>query len=157
VADEHVTRTDECRLLFLFRSDSRYLRYPVSQWKPFEATSVEEVDNDVKVHRGCGEHKLQYQGLQWKHTDGRCSLDRTTSPSCGGEQASSLTKRSTGIMRLFLRMQRVVRWGGNALTDGHWVVKETQNIPGSTCATQNLKVRMETSSLPMMIYRIYRM
>jgi hypothetical protein len=71
-----ITRADECRLLFLSRSH-RYLRYPVCQWKPFGATSVEDVDIEVRVHCDCGDHKLQYQGLRWNNTDSEHSLDQT--------------------------------------------------------------------------------
>jgi hypothetical protein len=94
VVSGHVTRADECRLLFLSRSD-RYVRCPVCQWKPFGATSVEDVDVEVRVHSDCGDHKLQYQGLRWNSTGDEYLLDRAglhlvghsaTSSFGGGEQ-----------------------------------------------------------------------
>lgn len=71
-----VTRADECRLLFLSRSE-RHLRIPVCQWKPFGETPIEEVDVKVRVHCDCtGEHRLQYQGLRWNSSDSTCSADQ---------------------------------------------------------------------------------
>jgi hypothetical protein len=68
VAHGHVTRADECRLLFLSRS-SRHVRVPVCQWKPFGATPVEDVDVKVRVHAECKGHRLEYQGFFWDCTN----------------------------------------------------------------------------------------
>jgi hypothetical protein len=68
VAHGHVTRADECRLLFLSRS-SHHVRVPVCQWKPFGATPVEDVDVKVRVHAECKGHGLEYQGFFWDCTN----------------------------------------------------------------------------------------
>jgi hypothetical protein len=43
----HVSRADECRLLFLSRS-SYHTRVPVCQWKPFGTTPVEDTDQGIQ-------------------------------------------------------------------------------------------------------------
>jgi hypothetical protein len=77
VANGYVTRADECRLLFLSRSDN-HVRCPIVQWKPFGSTPVEDVNVEVRLHCDCGGHQLQYQGLLWNNGDGKYSLDHAT-------------------------------------------------------------------------------
>lgn len=60
----YVTRADECRLLFLSRSD-RHVRLPLVQWKPFGSTPLEDADLEVRNHAGCEGHMLYYQGFEW--------------------------------------------------------------------------------------------
>jgi hypothetical protein len=71
----YITRADECRLLFLSRSDD-HIRCPIVRWKPFGSTPVEDVNIEVRLHCDCGGHELQWQGLLWNNTDGECSLNQ---------------------------------------------------------------------------------
>ena len=73
VSDGRVERADECRLLFLSRSD-RHARAPICQWRPFGTTSVEDLDAEVRTHAKCRGHKLQYQGLRWSGEDTMITL-----------------------------------------------------------------------------------
>jgi hypothetical protein len=73
----YVTRADECRLLFLSRSDN-HVRCPIVQWKPFGSTPVEDANVEVRLHCDCGGHQLQYKGLLWNNVDGKSSLDQAT-------------------------------------------------------------------------------
>jgi hypothetical protein len=68
VVHGHVTRADECRLLFLSQTD-HHARVPVCQWKPFGATPIDDVDVEVRVHAECEAHGLQYQGFFWDCID----------------------------------------------------------------------------------------
>lgn len=68
VSNGRVKRADECRLLFLSRSDC-HARAPVCQWRPFGTTSVEDLDAEVRAHTECQAHKLQYHGLRWSGED----------------------------------------------------------------------------------------
>ncbi|KAF9690458.1 hypothetical protein EKO04_011584 [Ascochyta lentis] len=63
-----VERADECRLLYLSRSD-RYTRTPICQWRPFGSTAVEDLDVEVRLHAKCRGHKRQHQGLRWSGDD----------------------------------------------------------------------------------------
>ncbi|KAH7401249.1 hypothetical protein BKA66DRAFT_450058 [Pyrenochaeta sp. MPI-SDFR-AT-0127] len=96
VVHSRVTRADECRLLFLSRSEA-HCRIPVCQWKPFGATSVEDLDPGVRVHAGCRNHRLQFQGLRWNGADTngaglQPSLGQTDLKPC----ASQLVVHPTG-------------------------------------------------------------
>ncbi|EPE08947.1 immunoglobulin variable region used by the itc63b heavy chain [Ophiostoma piceae UAMH 11346] len=60
----HITRADECRLLFLCQADG-HNRLPLVQWKPFGATPLEDVDLEVRAHAKCIRHKLHYEDFNW--------------------------------------------------------------------------------------------
>ena len=70
VKDRYVSRADECRLLFLCQSESRP-RVPVCQWRPFEATPIEDIDVEVRAHIACQGHQLTYEGVSWECNGGR--------------------------------------------------------------------------------------
>lgn len=63
-----VQRADECRLLYLSRSEY-YTRVPICQWKPFGTTPVVDTDIEVRVHGACIGHHLQYRGIAWDCVD----------------------------------------------------------------------------------------
>jgi hypothetical protein len=69
VVNGYVQRADECRLLFLCRSD-KHTRVPLCQWKPFGETPKDDVDIEARIHEHCEGHKLEYQGFAWTCTDG---------------------------------------------------------------------------------------
>ncbi|KAK1766927.1 hypothetical protein QBC33DRAFT_493032 [Phialemonium atrogriseum] len=70
VANGHVTRADECRLLFLSQSGS-HNRVSICQWRPFGATPIQDVDIEIQIHAKCNGHGLQYQGFLWDCTKGK--------------------------------------------------------------------------------------
>ncbi|KAI0891193.1 hypothetical protein F4806DRAFT_483925 [Annulohypoxylon nitens] len=70
VAHGHVSRADECRLLFLSQS-GQHKRVPICQWRPFGRTPVEDVDLDVRIHEECENHRLQYRGFTWDCINGK--------------------------------------------------------------------------------------
>ncbi|KAM5354524.1 hypothetical protein ACJ41O_001171 [Fusarium nematophilum] len=70
VVDGRVMRADECRLLFLSQS-GHHARTPVCPWKPFGSIPVEDMDIEIRVHAGCEDHQLQYQGIFWDCEDGK--------------------------------------------------------------------------------------
>lgn len=61
---EVISRADECRLLLLAQIDT-HPRAPFCQWAPFGVTSVDEVDVEVRLHKDCNGHTLQYKGFTW--------------------------------------------------------------------------------------------
>ena len=100
VACGRVKRADECRLLFLSRSD-HHARTSVCQWRPFGTTSVKDLDVGVRAHAECGGHGLQYQGLRWtgdeatilSTTDGvKPATDRSTLHASNGPITVSYEK-----------------------------------------------------------------
>ncbi|KAI1456092.1 hypothetical protein F4805DRAFT_251014 [Annulohypoxylon moriforme] len=79
VVDGHVSRADECRLLFLSQS-GQHARVPICQWRPFGATPVEDVDLDVRIHEKCENHRLQYRGFSWDCINGESHF-QTSNPA----------------------------------------------------------------------------
>ncbi|KAF4460367.1 hypothetical protein FALBO_12854 [Fusarium albosuccineum] len=61
---EYISRADECRLLFLAQADA-HPRAPFCQWAPFGVTSIDEADVEVRLHKDCNGHTLQYKGFVW--------------------------------------------------------------------------------------------
>ncbi|KAM5384583.1 hypothetical protein ACJZ2D_001328 [Fusarium nematophilum] len=59
-----MSRADECRLLFLAQTDTHH-RAPFCQWAPFGTTPIDEVDVEVRLHKDCNGHSLQYRGFVW--------------------------------------------------------------------------------------------
>jgi len=57
VLDGHITRADQCRLLFLSQSGT-HARVPICQWKPSGKTPLEHTDFEVRIHTSCGAHGL---------------------------------------------------------------------------------------------------
>jgi hypothetical protein len=57
VADDHVSRADQCWLLFFCQSGSHH-RVPVCQWRPFGATHLAFTDVEVRAHAECRGHGL---------------------------------------------------------------------------------------------------
>ncbi|KAK5651984.1 hypothetical protein OQA88_11527 [Cercophora sp. LCS_1] len=70
VIDDHVSKADECRILFLSRSGS-HDRVPVCQWRPFGRTPIHDTDLEVRAHAKCKHHGLLYRGFTWDCTDGK--------------------------------------------------------------------------------------
>lgn len=64
VQSGRIDREDECRLLYLV-SKSHQLHPPLSPWKPFGSTALEDTELDVRVHAQCQGHGLQYIGWDW--------------------------------------------------------------------------------------------
>ena len=67
--DGHVSRADQCRLLYLSRIGS-HDRVPICQWRPFGGTPLEHCDLEVRIHVECKGHGLRYQGFTWECVDG---------------------------------------------------------------------------------------
>ena len=89
VVQEHIRRADECRLLFLSRSD-HYVRHPVCQWKPFGVTPVEDVDIEVRVHCNCGERApVSYEALD---RDRKIIFENTTRSILGWLRSDGWTR-----------------------------------------------------------------
>ncbi|KAL2758510.1 hypothetical protein ACRALDRAFT_1092362 [Sodiomyces alcalophilus JCM 7366] len=63
-----IPRADECRLLYLSRSEY-HTRVPIYQWKPFGTTPVADTDIEVRMHKTCIGHRLQYRGIVWNCVD----------------------------------------------------------------------------------------
>lgn len=59
-----VPRADECRLLYLSRSDD-HTRVPLVQWKPFGSTPIEDTDIEVRKHVTCPSHRLALGAFEW--------------------------------------------------------------------------------------------
>ena len=71
VKDGNISRADQCRLLFLSRSEM-YKRVPICQWRSFGENTAQNADLEVQTHAQCKEHRLRYRGFTWD-----CG-DRTT-------------------------------------------------------------------------------
>ncbi|KAK0749533.1 hypothetical protein B0T18DRAFT_479521 [Schizothecium vesticola] len=82
-ADGHVSRADQCRLLFLSRSGS-HNRVPVCQWRPFGRTPLKHTDLEVRAHTQCKHHGLQYRGFTWDCIGGKMRYQ----PSDGDDPAA---------------------------------------------------------------------
>ncbi len=80
----HVSRADQCRLLYLSRSGS-HDRAPICQWSPFGGTPVEHCDIEVRNHADCKDHGLRYQGFTWE-----CVGGNVTQKPIGGDDADVL-------------------------------------------------------------------
>ncbi|KAJ3545521.1 hypothetical protein NM208_g2474 [Fusarium decemcellulare] len=61
---EYISPADECRLLFLAQADA-HTQAPFCQWAPFGVTSIDEADVEVRLHKDCNGHILQYRGFVW--------------------------------------------------------------------------------------------
>jgi hypothetical protein len=70
MSDGRVSRTHQCRLLYLARSGS-HDRVPVCPWRPFGSTPLEHSDVDVLLHAQCTGHGLCYREFVWDRVDGR--------------------------------------------------------------------------------------
>lgn len=66
----HVSRADECRLLFLCQSVT-HQRFPICQWTPFGTTPLRDTDIETRMHADCRGHRLQYQKLSWDYINGK--------------------------------------------------------------------------------------
>lgn len=89
-ADEgFIQRADECRLLYLSRSD-HHTRVPICQWKPFGTTPVEDTDIEVRMHRTCAGHRLQYRGILWNCANDACEKQDVPMPAKSTLNLSSL-------------------------------------------------------------------
>jgi hypothetical protein len=64
VANDEITRADECILLFLSRPH-HHTQVPICQWKPFGRTLIQDLDLEVRAHLKCKGHRLQYRGFEW--------------------------------------------------------------------------------------------
>lgn len=91
VTDGFVSRADECRLLFLSQS-GHHARMPVCQWKPFGATPFEDVDIEVRRHKGCEVHQLQYRGILWDCEDGKSGFQSSQEADSQNLSDGSLAK-----------------------------------------------------------------
>ncbi|KAK3386736.1 hypothetical protein B0H63DRAFT_468299 [Podospora didyma] len=69
VSNGRINRADECRLLFL-ASDAHSPYLPMSPWKPFGSTDLEDTDLEVRLHVKCRGHRLRYRGWSWSGTKG---------------------------------------------------------------------------------------
>lgn len=98
-----VERADECRLLYLSRSD-RYTRTPICQWRPFGSTAVEDLDIEARLHVKCRGHKLQYQGLRWSGDD--ATISWRTNDSKPSIDHSGLYARDDGFCVCYKALNR---------------------------------------------------
>lgn len=57
-----ISRADERRLLFLAQADD-HSQAPVCQWAPFGATAIKHTEIEVRIHKDCNGHTLQYDGF----------------------------------------------------------------------------------------------
>ncbi len=73
--NKEISRTDECRLLYLTGSES-YQRAPVCPWPPFGTTPLELADIEVQQHVTCTGHCLQYFNWRWDTENGLSCEDR---------------------------------------------------------------------------------
>lgn len=64
VQSGRIEREDECRLLYL-ASKSHQSYPPMSPWKPFGSTALEDTELDVRIHAHCQGHGLRYVGWDW--------------------------------------------------------------------------------------------
>ena len=69
VLDGHITRADQCRLLFLSQSGT-HARVPICPWNPFGKIPLEHTDLEARAHASCGAHGLQYHMFVWDCTEG---------------------------------------------------------------------------------------
>jgi len=67
--DRTISRSDECRLLFLTEAEG-YTRIPICPWKPFGDTAVCDTEIEVRQHRHCRDHYLQYVSWSWNLHNG---------------------------------------------------------------------------------------
>ncbi|KAG5664369.1 hypothetical protein KAF25_008103 [Fusarium avenaceum] len=93
ITDGCISRADECRLLFLSRSDG-HVRVPVCQWKPFGKTPVEDVDIEVRVHHQCEDHWLQYEGIDWECEDGNFEFQSSQNEGSRNISGESLVRHA---------------------------------------------------------------
>jgi hypothetical protein len=98
-----VERADECRLLYLSRSD-RHTRTPICQWRPFGSTAVEDLDIEVRLHIRCEGHKLRYRGLRWSGHDATISLG--TNYSKPSADCSNLHATADGLCVCYEALNR---------------------------------------------------
>ncbi|KAH6982243.1 hypothetical protein BKA56DRAFT_643878 [Ilyonectria sp. MPI-CAGE-AT-0026] len=71
-----ISRADECRLLFLAQAE-HHSQAPIFQWAPFGATAIEHTEIEVRIHKDCNGHTLQYDGFTWHCTNGESQLTQT--------------------------------------------------------------------------------
>lgn len=64
IQSRRIEREDECRLMYL-ASKSHQSYPPMSPWKPFGSTALEDTDLDVRLHANCQGHGLRYSGWDW--------------------------------------------------------------------------------------------
>lgn len=68
VQSGRIERENECRLMYL-ASKSHQSYPPMSPWKPFGSTALEDTDLDVRLHAHCQGHGLRYLGWTWDCRD----------------------------------------------------------------------------------------
>ncbi|KAL8706510.1 MAG: hypothetical protein Q9201_000442 [Fulgogasparrea decipioides] len=101
-----ISRSDECRLLFVTASEAR-LSPPISPWQPFGSTPLEFTDLEVRQHAACKGHCLLYQAWRWETEDGlSCddpgfheytAIDRLDGGAAVKEM-TSITVQSCGVL-----------------------------------------------------------
>lgn len=64
VQSGRIEREDECRLMYL-ASKSHQSDPPMSPWKPFGSTTLEDTELDVRIHAHCQSHGLRYASWDW--------------------------------------------------------------------------------------------
>ncbi|EAU36994.1 predicted protein [Aspergillus terreus NIH2624] len=74
--DTCISRADECRLLFLSRTEHQS-RVPICPWTPFGTTPIDDTDIEVRLHTQCkGKHVLTYAGWKWNCMNGEVAEQR---------------------------------------------------------------------------------
>ncbi|KAG2416421.1 hypothetical protein HFD88_007636 [Aspergillus terreus] len=74
--DTCISRADECRLLFLTRTEHQS-RVPICPWTPFGTTPIDDTDIEVRLHTQCkGRHVLSYAGWKWNCVNGEVADQR---------------------------------------------------------------------------------
>lgn len=67
--DTEISRSDECRLLYLAEAEG-HSRLPICPWKPFGNTILCDTEIEVRQHKKCTGHHLQYISWTWDLHDG---------------------------------------------------------------------------------------
>jgi hypothetical protein len=65
VTGPFILREDECRLLFIFGSQS-HTKLPRSPWKPFGSTPLTDAELEIQHHANCNCHCLEYLTWHWR-------------------------------------------------------------------------------------------
>lgn len=114
---EKISRSDECRLLFLTGSE-RHQRVPVCPWQPFGTTPLDLTEIEVQQHATCEGHCLQYNNWCWDTDNGPSSEDRGFDENSGmdrwgatttGDDAASVTTQTKGVLQTELLSETATR------------------------------------------------
>lgn len=95
-----IERENECRLLYL-GSKSYQCWPPMSPWKPFGSTALEDTDLDVRLHAHCQGHGLKYVGWEWdcwidgRQTQMAVPASRDASNTYSGSKSHLIANDST--------------------------------------------------------------